>query len=293
MTRRAAVPPSRRALARPALRRASQSVKPQVTEDGLAGRSRDEGGLARRSGESGAGGQVFVVAAPSGAGKSSLVNALLKQDASIRLSVSFTTRAPRPGETHGREYHFVSREEFDACKARGEFLEAAEVHGNWYGTSRLWIEQQLKNGSDVLLEIDWQGAEQVRRLFPRAVGIFILPPSMETLRARLDQRGQDAPGVIERRLRAARGEMEHAPEFDYVIVNERFEQALDELAAIVTSTRLRFASQASRSPELFERLGIPAFAPGLRSEAGSAQEGGAPASAAAAATAGKTAGKSR
>jgi guanylate kinase len=202
-------------------------------------------------------GHVFVVAAPSGAGKSSLVNALLKQDASVRLSVSFTTREPRPGESHGREYHFVSREEFAASKARGEFLESAEVHGNWYGTSRPWIEQQLNDGSDVLLEIDWQGAQQVRRLFPQAVGIFILPPSLEALRARLDQRGQDPPGVIARRLQAAHGEMVHAPEFDFVIINERFEQALAELTAIVTATRLRFGSQAARASELFDRLGIP------------------------------------
>ncbi|HEY4038240.1 MAG TPA: guanylate kinase [Burkholderiaceae bacterium] len=200
---------------------------------------------------------MFVVAAPSGAGKSSLVNALLKQDASIRLSISFTTRGPRPGETHAREYHFVSPEEFAAAQARGEFLESAQVHGHWYGTSRPWIEQQLNQGDDVLLEIDWQGAQQVRRLFPQAVGIFILPPSLEALRARLEQRGQDAPGVIERRLLAAQGEMEHAPEFDFIIINERFEQALAELAAIVTATRLRFASQAARTPELFDRLGIP------------------------------------
>jgi guanylate kinase len=224
---------------------------------------------------------VFVVAAPSGAGKSSLVNALLKQDASIRLSISFTTRAPRPGETHGREYHFVSPEEFAACKARGEFLEWAEVHGNWYGTSRPWIEQQLSQGNDVLLEIDWQGARQVRRLFSQAVGIFILPPSLEALRARLNQRGQDAPGVIERRLLAARSEMQHAPEFDFIIVNERFERALAELAAIVTATRLRFASQAARIPELLDRLGIPAFA----TSGGTA---GQPAEAANAAKAGKS-----
>ena len=202
-------------------------------------------------------GHVFVVAAPSGAGKSSLVNALLKQDGSIRLSVSFTTRPPRPGEAHGREYHFVSHEEFAARKAGGEFLETAEVHGNWYGTSRPWIEQQLADGHDVLLEIDWQGAQQVRRYFPRAVGVFILPPSMEALEARLKQRGQDRPEVIERRLNAARGEMAHAPEFDYVIINERFEQALSELAAIVTTARLRFTSQAARAPQLFDRLGIP------------------------------------
>lgn len=200
---------------------------------------------------------MFVVAAPSGAGKSSLVNALLKQDESIRLSVSFTTRAPRPGETHGREYHFVSREEFAAREAGGEFLETAEVHGNRYGTSRSWIEQQLADGRDVLLEIDWQGAQQVQRLFPRAVSVFILPPSMEALRARLKQRGQDRPDVIDRRVDAARGEMAHAPEFDYVIINERFEQALSELAAIVTAARLRFGSQAARAEELFDRLGVP------------------------------------
>jgi guanylate kinase len=233
-------------LARPALRRAGPTGKAKVTKAGPARRS------AQREG-----GHVFVVAAPSGAGKSSLVNALLKQDGSIRLSVSFTTRAPRPGETHGREYHFVSQEDFAARKAGGEFLETAEVHGNWYGTSRPWIEQQLADGHDVLLEIDWQGARQVRRHFPRAVGVFILPPSMEALKARLDQRGQDRPEVIERRLNAARGEIAHAPEFDYVIINERFEQALAELAAIVTAARLRFATQAARSPQLFDRLGIP------------------------------------
>ena len=202
-------------------------------------------------------GHVFLVAAPSGAGKSSLVNALLKRDPAIRLSVSFTTRAPRPGEAHGREYHFVSLEEFAARKARREFLETAEVHGNWYGTSRQWIEEQLTGGGDVLLEIDWQGAQQVRQHFPRAVGVFILPPSLEALRARLDQRGQDPPQVIERRLRAARGEMAHAPEFDFVIINEHFEQALGELVAIVTATRLRYDSQAARARELFDRLGIP------------------------------------
>ena len=254
MTRRpAAGPPSRAGL-----RRASRSGKPQSTESGPARRSGEtEGGLGRRSRESGAGGHVFVIAAPSGAGKSSLVNALLQQDPSIRLSISFTTRPPRPGEGPGREYHFVSREEFAASRARGEFLEAAEVHGNWYGTSRSWIEQQLAGGQDVLLEIDWQGARQVRQHFPRSVGVFILPPSMQALRARLQQRGQDRPEVIEQRLAAARGEMVHAPEFDFLIVNERFEQALAELAAVVTATRLRFASQAARAGELLDQLGVP------------------------------------
>ncbi len=233
------------------------SRRPAAAQTGSGEAQAPEAGSARRSARrQGAAGHVFVVAAPSGAGKSSLVSALLEQDGSIRLSVSFTTRAPRPGETHGREYHFVSREEFAACKARGEFLEAAEVHGNWYGTSRPWIEKQLSDGADVLLEIDWQGAQQVRRHFPQAVGIFILPPSLEALRARLDQRGQDRADVIERRLQAARGEMAHAPELDSVIINEGFEQALAELAAIVTATRLRFASQAASAAELFDRLGI-------------------------------------
>jgi guanylate kinase len=200
---------------------------------------------------------VFLVAAPSGAGKSSLVNALLKQDASILLSISFTTRPPRPGEAHGREYHFVSPQEFAQRQAGGDFLESAQVHGNWYGTSRHWIEDKLGQGADVLLEIDWQGAQQVKRIFPQAVGVFILPPSLETLRTRLQQRAQDPPEVVERRLAAARSEMQHAPEFDFVIVNERFEQALAELAAVVTAARLRYASQADRLGDVFDRLGIP------------------------------------
>jgi guanylate kinase len=207
------------------------------------------------------GAQVFVVAAPSGAGKSSLVNALLKQDRLLRLSVSFTTRSPRPGEAHGREYHFVTREDFAAREARGEFLETAEVHGNRYGTSRAWIQERLAEGADVVLEIDWQGAQQVRRHFPHAAGIFILPPSLEALRSRLESRAQDPPAVIERRLSAARDEMTHAGEFEYVIVNEHFGQALAELAAIVTATRLRFAAQAARRGEVFGRLGVPSCAP--------------------------------
>jgi guanylate kinase len=203
-------------------------------------------------------GNLFLIAAPSGAGKSSLVNALLAQDGAIRLSVSFTTRAPRPGETQGREYHFVSAEEFAARQTRGEFLETAQVHGNWYGTSRPWIEQRLGEASDVLLEIDWQGAQQVKQQFPQAVGVFILPPSMEALRARLERRGQDSAPVIERRLRAARSEMAHAPEFDFIIVNEHFELALAELAAIVTACRLRSVRQAVRHAPLFEELGVSA-----------------------------------
>jgi guanylate kinase len=202
------------------------------------------------------GADVFLVAAPSGAGKSSLVNALLAKDPSIQLSVSFTTRQPRPGEVDGREYHFVDREQFARRESGGEFLETAEVHGNRYGTSRAWIEQRLQQRRDVLLEIDWQGARQIKRHFPRSVGVFILPPSMEALRQRLLQRGQDAGPVIERRLEAARGEMAHAGEFDFVIVNEHFDSALAELTAVVAATRLRYPAQAGRHAALFDRLGI-------------------------------------
>jgi guanylate kinase len=201
-------------------------------------------------------GSIFMVVAPSGAGKSTLVNALLARDPGIELSISFTTRPPRPGETQGREYHFTDAADFAARRERGEFLESAEVHGNFYGTSRRWIEQRLDSGRDVLLEIDWQGARQVRDAFPRAVGIFILPPSIEALDARLHKRGQDSPQVIARRLLAAGGEIAHAAEFDYVIVNENFDRALDELGAVVTAARLRYASQAARHRDLFAQFGL-------------------------------------
>lgn len=201
-------------------------------------------------------GHLFVVAAPSGAGKSTLVNALLAQDAGIFLSVSFTTRGPRPGEVCGREYHFVTTEEFLARRSAGEFLESAEVHGNFYGTSRQWIEEKTQSGSDVLLEIDWQGAQQVKARFPEAVGIFILPPSIEALEERLRRRGQDSPAVIARRLLAAGSEIAHAPEFEYVIINQDFPVALEQLKAIVVATRLRFRSQAARHADLFNQLGI-------------------------------------
>jgi len=201
-------------------------------------------------------GNLFVVAAPSGAGKSTLVNALLAQDSSIRLSVSYTTRPPRPSELEGREYHFVSTADFLAIRDRGELIESAEVHGHYYGTSKTWIESQLNEGCDVLLEIDWQGAQQVRRQFPETVGIFILPPSIGALDRRLRNRGQDEPDVIARRLLAAGGEMAHAPEFEYVIINQDFPVALDQLVAIVNATRLRFKSQAARHAELFVQLGI-------------------------------------
>lgn len=202
-------------------------------------------------------GNIFLVVAPSGAGKSTLVNALLAKDPAIQLSVSYTTRPPRPGETDGREYHFVPVEDFKARRARGEFLESAEVHGNFYATSRVWIEERMREGRDVLLEIDWQGARQVKAAFAHALGIFILPPSIDALEKRLHKRGQDSPQVIARRLLAAGSEIAHAPEFDYVIINEDFDRALADLTAIVTAARLRYASQAARHHELFAQLGIP------------------------------------
>ena len=201
-------------------------------------------------------GSVFMVVAPSGAGKSTLVNALLARDGGIELSISFTTRAPRPGEADGREYHFIDSAAFLARRDRGDFLEWAEVHGNFYGTSRPWIAGRLGAGRDVLLEIDWQGARQVRRVFAHAVGIFILPPSIEALEQRLQTRGQDSAQIIARRLLAAGSEIAHAAEFDYVIVNERFEQALDEMTAVVTAARLRYACQSARQRGLFAQFGL-------------------------------------
>ncbi|MBC7683855.1 MAG: guanylate kinase [Bdellovibrionales bacterium] len=203
-------------------------------------------------------GSLFIVAAPSGAGKSTLVNALLAQEPSIKLSISTTTRAPRPGETDGVQYHFTTAEDFVARAGRDEFLEWAEVHGNYYGTSRLMVEKEMKEGTDILLEIDWQGARQVKKQFPQAAGIFILPPSIAALSERLHKRGQDEPNVIERRLLAAGGEISHAPEFDYVIINEQFNVALSEMSAIVRATRSRFAQQAARNASLFAQLGIHA-----------------------------------
>lgn len=204
-------------------------------------------------------GSLFMVVAPSGAGKSTLVNALLAQEPAIKLSISYTTRAPRPKEQHGREYYFTSTEDFLARRASGEFLESAEVHGNYYGTSRLLIAEQMKAGTDVLLEIDWQGAHQIKKQFPHAVGIFILPPSITALEERLKKRGQDEPPVILRRVLAAGGEIAHAPEFEYVIINQEFATALAELSSIVTATRCRFAQQEARNASLFAQLGIHAI----------------------------------
>ena len=203
-------------------------------------------------------GSLFMVVAPSGAGKSTLVNALLAQEPAIKLSISYTTRAPRPKEEHGREYYFTTVEDFLKRKAEGEFLESAEVHGNYYGTSRLLIADQINAGTDVLLEIDWQGAQQVKKRFPQAVGIFILPPSIAALEERLKKRGQDEPQIITRRILAAGGEIAHAPEFEYVIINQEFASALTELNAIVKATRCRFSQQAARNASLFAQLGIHA-----------------------------------
>ena len=199
-------------------------------------------------------GNLFVVAAPSGAGKTTLVRLLLEQESRVHLSISYTTRGPRPGEENGREYHFVDNVEFQAMIARHEFLEWAEVHGNFYGTSQKWIADQLAAGHDVLLEIDWQGAQQVRKLFPQAIGIFILPPSMEELTRRLTGRGTDSADVIARRLAAAQAEMRHVGEFDYVIINDQLAQALEELRAVVRASRLSFGVQRVRNAALFERL---------------------------------------
>ncbi|MDQ8032768.1 guanylate kinase [Bordetella genomosp. 1] len=203
-------------------------------------------------------GNVFMVVAPSGAGKSSLVRALLDRDPSIILSISCTTRAPRPGEEDGREYRFVTPEAFAQMRDEQQLLEWAEVHGNFYGTPRDRIDAATKAGQDVLLEIDWQGARQVRQRYPEAIGIFILPPSIEELESRLKARGQDAPQVIARRLLAAGGEIAHAPECEYVIINQEFSVALAELNQIISAARLRFSSQAARNGQLFAQLGIPA-----------------------------------
>lgn len=202
-------------------------------------------------------GRLFLVTAPSGAGKSSLVNALLKMEPDIKLSISHTTRAPRPGEENGREYHFVTVEEFEAMKDRGEFLESALVHGNYYGTSRVWIEEQMKIGNDVLLEIDWQGARQVRERFAGTVGIFILPPSIEALEWRLHHRGTDSEQTITRRLLGAGAEMAHAPEFEYVIINEDFDVALSQMRAVVIASRLAYGQQAVRHRDTLAALGVP------------------------------------
>jgi guanylate kinase len=199
-------------------------------------------------------GNLFVIAAPSGAGKTSLTRALLERDPAIVLSVSYTTRPPRSGEVDGVDYHFVARERFRELRDAGEFLEHAQVHGNWYATSAIWLNAQIAAGRDVLLEIDWQGAAQVRRLIAASVHIFILPPSLASLEERLVRRGQDDELTIARRLIAAREEMRHCIDFDYVIINQDFASAVDDLSAIVRASRLRSAVQAVRYRTVLAQL---------------------------------------
>ena len=199
-------------------------------------------------------GNLFIVAAPSGAGKTTLVSLLLENDPQIRVSISHTTRAPRPGEENGREYHFIDVPAFLEKVQHGEFLEWAEVHGNYYGTSKKWIESEMSSGRDVLLEIDWQGAQQVRKSFPKSIGIFVLPPSMDVLKTRLSGRGTDSAEVIARRIAAAHDEMRHVDEFDYVIINDDLQQASGDLQSIVTASRLHYANQRQRHASLFASL---------------------------------------
>ena len=201
-------------------------------------------------------GNLFCVSAPSGAGKSSLVKALLELDARLAVSVSHTTRKPRGQEQDGREYWFVDEPAFRAMIERGEFFEWAEVHGNLYGTSRRAIEARLQRGEDVVLEIDWQGALQIKRLFPHAVLIFILPPSWEELRQRLTRRGEDGPEVIETRMVNARLEVAQARHFDFVIINSLFDTALFDLKAVVHSQRLRYVTQIRNRSQVFASLGL-------------------------------------
>ena len=201
-------------------------------------------------------GNLFVVAAPSGAGKSSLVKALLELDSHLVVSVSHTTRAPRGQEQHGREYWFVDETEFRAMVARGEFFEWAQVHGKLYGTSRLAIQDRLARGEDVVLEIDWQGALQIKRLFEHTVLIFVLPPSWDELRQRLLRRGEDKPETIEQRMANARDEVSHARDFDFVIINALFETALFDLKTVVHSQRLKYAAQRRNKSAVFAALNL-------------------------------------
>lgn len=200
-------------------------------------------------------GSLYIISAPSGAGKTSLVRALLQSVADLSLSVSYTTRPARPEEVDGRDYYFVSREAFEQKLKQGGFLESALVYGNFYGTSKIWINEALRAGRDILLEIDSQGARQVRRIFPSSVAIFVLPPSLEVLEARLRNRAQDSPEVISQRLASARDEISHVGEYDYVILNDRLDQALHDLKCIVQAERLRVVKQLARHHSLLAQLG--------------------------------------
>jgi guanylate kinase len=201
-------------------------------------------------------GSMLMIVAPSGAGKSSLVEALLHDDSGLKLSLSTTTRTPRPGEVDGKNYRFVSKEEFIRERDQDHFLEWAEVHGHFYGTSKPWIESQMQAGSDVMLEIDWQGAQQIRKLIPSVQWIFIFPPSIQALEERLRKRGQDDEATIERRLAAAHIELQHAQEADFIVVNDAFDQALVDLKHILAASRLRSGPSMARNPVLLKRLGV-------------------------------------
>jgi guanylate kinase len=199
-------------------------------------------------------GSMILVVAPSGAGKSSLVSALLTTDPTLALSVSFTTRSPRPSEVEGVNYHFISEAEFLSRKEQGDFLEWAHVHGNYYGTSRSWIMEKMEQGQDVILEIDWQGAQQIQKIVPQAIWIFILPPSLKILEERLRNRGQDDEATIQRRIKAAHDELSHISEANYLVVNDLFQAALFELRQIISASRLRTIPQLLRHSSLIENL---------------------------------------
>jgi len=198
-------------------------------------------------------GILFIVSAPSGAGKTSLLKVLLEEAEGLGVSVSHTTRAPRPGEQNGVHYHFVDIPTFEAMVAEGGFLEHARVFDNYYGTSAAGVRSELERGCDLVLEIDWQGARQVREHFPEAVSIFILPPSVEELRRRLSARGQDSDEVVERRMQSAMDELSHFDEYDYLVINDRFEDALEDLRTLVRAERLRLRRQL---PGVRERFGL-------------------------------------
>ena len=198
-------------------------------------------------------GALFIVSSPSGGGKTSLVKALLEAEPEVRLSVSYTTRPARPDEVDGRDYHFVMAPVFERMLEAGEFLESAVIYGNHYGTSQKWIERERADGRDVVLEIDWQGAQQVRRLIRQVVSIFIMPPSPQILESRLRGRGQDSEEVVARRLAAAREEISHVSEYEYVIINDDFDRAAQDLRSIIRAERLKLARQLARNPNLIQR----------------------------------------
>ena len=199
-------------------------------------------------------GQLFIIAAPSGAGKTSLLKTLLTLDSSLQISISHTTRPPRPGETNGKDYHFISTEQFKALQKRDEFLEWAQVFDNHYGTSKTWVNEQLDQGKNIILEIDWQGAQQVRQHIEHCISIFILPPSRAALLQRLHKRGQDSERVIQRRMRDAVADMRHYKEFDYIVINDVFETAVDDLHAIVRSQLQRRHAQEVNMGDCLSQL---------------------------------------